>query len=65
MLLLALQRQKDTIWYGALGAEVPEHRQEQLSQALIVDLFKTHPFSMLQILGSGTSSQIAVREVTN
>ena len=37
-----LQRYKDTVRCGALGAEVPGHRQEQLMQTLIVRLLKTH-----------------------
>ena len=41
-LLPELQRYKDTIRCGALGAEVPEQRQEQLTQTLIVRLLKTH-----------------------
>ena len=37
-LLLELQRYKDTVRCGALGAEVPGHRQQQLTQ-------KTHLFT--------------------
>ena len=33
-----------------LGAEVPGHRQEQLTQTLMVRLLKTHLFSLFQIL---------------
>ena len=35
---LKLQRYKDTVRCGALGAEVPGHRQQQLTQTLIVRL---------------------------
>ena len=41
-LLPELQRYKDTIRCAALGAEVPGHRQQQLTQTLIVRLMKTH-----------------------
>ena len=41
-LLPELQRYKDTVRCGALGAEVPGHRQQQLMQTLIVRLLKTH-----------------------
>ena len=44
-LLPELQRYKDTIRCGALGAEVPGHRQQQLTQTLIVRLLKTHFFT--------------------
>ena len=40
-----LQRYKDTVRCAALGAEVPEHRQQQLAQTLIVRLLKTHFFT--------------------
>ena len=32
------------MWCGALGAEVLGHRQQQLTQTLIVRLLKTHLF---------------------
>ena len=41
-LLPKLQRYKDTVRCAALGAEVPGHRQQQLTQTLIVRLLKTH-----------------------
>ena len=41
-LLPELQRYKDTVRCGALGAEVPGHCQQQLTQTLIVRLLKTH-----------------------
>ena len=41
-LLPELQRYKDTVRCAALGAEVPGHRQQQLTQTLIVRLLKTH-----------------------
>ena len=44
-LLPELQRYKDTVRCAALGAEVPGHRQEQLTQTLIVRLLKTHFFT--------------------
>ena len=46
-LLLELQRYKDTVRCGALGAEVPGHRQQQLMQTLIVCLMKTHFFTSI------------------
>ena len=50
-LLQELQRIKDTVRCGALGAEVPGHRQEQLTQTLIVRLLKTHLFSFVKKFG--------------
>ena len=44
-LLPELQRYKDTVRCAALGADVPGHRQHQLTQTLIVRLFKTHFFT--------------------
>ena len=41
-LLPELQRYKDTVRCAGLGAEVPGHRQQQLTQTLIVRLLKTH-----------------------
>ena len=41
-LLPELQRYKDTVRCALLGAEVPGHRQQQLTQTLIVRLLKTH-----------------------
>ena len=41
-LLPELQRFKDTIRCTTLGTEVPEYRQLQLMQTLIVRLLKTH-----------------------
>ena len=38
-LLTELQRYKDTV---RCGAEVPEHRQQQLTQTLIVHFLKKH-----------------------
>ena len=43
-LLPELQRYKATVRCAALGAEVPGHRQQQLTQTLIVRLLKTHFF---------------------
>ena len=40
-MLPELQRYKDTVRCGELGAEVPGHRQKQLTQALIVRLLET------------------------
>ena len=37
-----LQRYKDTVRSAALGAEVPGHRHQQLTQTSIVRLLKTH-----------------------
>ena len=42
MLVLELQRYKDTVRCAALGAEVPGHRLKQMTQTLIVRLLKTH-----------------------
>ena len=41
-LLLELERYKDTVRGVALVPEVPGHRQQQLTQTLIVRLLKTH-----------------------
>ena len=46
-LLPELQRYKDTARCAALGAEVPGHRQQQLTQTLIVRLLKTHFFTLI------------------
>ena len=43
-----LQRYKDTIRCGALSAEISGHRQQQLTQTLIVLLLKTHFFTFLK-----------------
>ena len=45
VLLPELQRIKDTVRCAALGAEVPGHRQKQLTQTLIVRLLKTYFFT--------------------
>ena len=47
-LLPELQRCKDTVRCAALGVEVPGHRQQQLTQTLVVRLLKTH-FSTLNL----------------
>ena len=44
-LLSELQRYKDTVRCATLGVEVPGHRQQQLTQTLIVRLLKTHLFT--------------------
>ena len=44
-LLPEIQRYKDTVRCAALGAEVPGHCQQQLTQTLIVHLLKTHFFT--------------------
>ena len=44
-LLPELQRYKDTVRCAELGTEVPGHRQQQLTQTLIVRLLKTHFFT--------------------
>ena len=41
-LLLELQRYKDTVRCAVLGAEFPGHRQQQITQTLIVGISKTH-----------------------
>ena len=43
------RRYKDTVWCGALGAEVLGHCQEQLMQTLTVRLLKPNLFSLSQI----------------
>ena len=45
-LLPELQRNKDNVRRAALVAEVPGHRQKQLTQTLIVRLLKTHFFPL-------------------
>ena len=45
VLLPELQRYKDTVSSAPPGAEVPGHRQQQLTQTLIVRLLKTHFFT--------------------
>ena len=46
-----LRGYKDTVRCAVLGAEVPDHRQVQLTQTLIVLVLKTHFFSVFQKLG--------------
>ena len=46
-LLSELQRYKDTLRCDALGAEVPGHRQKQLTQTLIVRVFENALFYTL------------------
>ena len=46
-LLPELQRYKDTVRCAALGAEVPGHCQQQLTQTLTVRLLKTHLFTLV------------------
>ena len=43
-LLPELQRYNDTVRCAALSTEAPGHRQQQLTQTLIVRLLKTHFF---------------------
>ena len=43
-LLPELQRYKDTVRCAMLGVKVSGHRQQQLTQTLIVPLLKTHTF---------------------
>ena len=47
VLLPELQRYKDTVRCGSLGAEVPGHRPQQLTQTLIVRLLKIHVFTTI------------------
>ena len=51
-LLPELQRDKDTIRCGVLGAGVPGHYREQLTQTLIVRLLETHFFHRSLIVKS-------------
>ena len=53
-LLPELQRYKDTVRCAVLGAEVPGHRQQQLTQTLIVRLLKTHFFTPILDLEKST-----------
>ena len=46
-LLPELQRYKDTARCAELGAELPGHRQKQLTPTLIVRLLKTHFFTLI------------------
>ena len=48
-LLPELQRYKDTVRCAALGAEVPGHRQEQLTQILIERLLKAHLYLYIHL----------------
>ena len=54
-LLPELQRYKDTVRCAALGTEVPGHRQQQLTQTLVVHLLKMHFFT--SILGFEKSTE--------
>ena len=38
----------DTVRCAVLGADVPGHRQQQLTQTLIVHLLKTHFFTLIR-----------------
>ena len=53
-LLLEPHRYKDIVKCVVLGAEVPGHCQEQLTQTLIAHLLKKQLFTMLQKLGGGS-----------
>ena len=53
-LLPELQRYKDTVRCAALSAEVPGHRQQQLTQTLIVRLLKMHFFTPIRDLEKST-----------
>ena len=46
-----LRRNKDTVRCAVLGAEVPGHRQEQLTQTLIVCSLKTYFFFVVLNIG--------------
>ena len=39
-----LHRYKDTVSFAGLGAEVPGHRHQQLTETLIVHLLKKAPY---------------------
>ena len=47
-------------WSGAIGAEVPGHRQEQLTQTLTVCLLITYLFSLIFNLGGGPGPPFAL-----
>ena len=53
-LLLELQRNKDTVRCSALDAEVPGHRQQQMTQTLIVLLLKKHFYTLILDLEKST-----------
>ena len=50
-----LQRYEDTIRCAAIGAEVPVHYQEKLTQTLIVFFLKTHVFVVCKLGGPRSS----------
>ena len=54
-MLPELQRNKDAVRCAALGAEVPGHRQQQLTQNLIVRLLKT--YFLTQVLDCEKSTE--------
>ena len=54
VLLPELQRYKDTVRCASLSAEVPGHRQQQLTQTLIVRLLKTHFFTPILVCKEST-----------
>ena len=75
-LLPELQRIKDTVRCATLGAEVPGHLQEQLTQTLIVCLLKTHLSSLYRKWGGAlapllcptplnTGCLLLLRDITN
>ena len=57
-LLPELQRSKDTVRSGVLGAEVSGHRQQQLTQTLIVHLLKTHFFTHRSLIVKSQQNKI-------
>ena len=59
-LLPELQRYKDTARCAALGAQVPGHRQQQLTQTLIVRLMKTHFFTPILDCEKSTEYNVLV-----
>ena len=55
MLLLELQKNKDTVKCATLGKEVPVHRQEQLTETITIRLLKNAlVFVFLKIGGART-----------
>ena len=59
------KRNKDTVRCAALGAQVPGHRQQQLTQTLIVRLLKTHFFTHRALTLKSKQNRIELYVVTS
>ena len=55
-----LFRSSQQVWCAALGVEVPGHRQEQLTQTLIVRLLKTHFFTHRSLIVKSQQNRIGL-----